>query len=77
MTEVQALRDRLEALAGANTALFAVLGVLLMRHHGDPAVIAALEDALENGKASMLQAPVSERQLEAFDATALAVRAIL
>lgn len=76
MTETEAIRDKLEALAGSHAALFAAIGVLLQQKYGNNNMIAALESALENSKASLLQSPATDRQISAFDDVARLVLSI-
>ncbi|WP_173066565.1 hypothetical protein [Sulfurimicrobium lacus] len=76
MTETEAIRDKLEALAGSHAALFAAVGVLLQQQYGNRKIIASLEEALENSKASLLQSSATDRQIAAFDDVALLVLSI-
>jgi hypothetical protein len=76
MNETEAIRDKLEALAGSHAALFAAVGVLLQENYGNSKMIASLLAALENSKASLLQSPASDRQVSAFDDVAQLVLSI-
>jgi hypothetical protein len=75
---LEQLEHTLDAVGGAQTAMFAALGYLLSTHRGNPQAIAVIGNALEAARVGMMNsATASDYKAQAFDEMAETVLELL
>lgn len=68
--EIEALRDHLDAVAGAQLAMMTALSVTLTPYKKNPQALEALRHALEDIRAGLLASSASDRKIHHFDEVA-------
>jgi hypothetical protein len=58
---------RLDAVAGSQIAMQNVLALLLASYRGNPQIVAALQEAMEFGKANLLASKSSDFKIDAYE----------
>lgn len=70
MSELDAIKRHLDAVAGAQQAMMTALSLCLVAYRGSPQAVAALTTALEAAKANILSSSASDYKIAAFDEVA-------
>lgn len=77
MQTLEQIEYHLDAVAGAQAAMFAAIGYLLSVHKGNPQATAAVASALEQMKAGLIASVATDYKIHSFDEMAETLLEIL